>query len=83
MIFTVAYAPTAEVELTEAWIHAADRKVVENASNLVDRLLRVDAHLRGQPFFGDRIFVLSPLAVTFSVSVDDRLVTVLQVQMIG
>lgn len=83
MIFSVAYVQSAEDELTEAWLNASDRKSVEDASNLIDRLLRVDAHRRGQPFYGDRILVVAPLAVTFSVSIDDRMVKVLQVQKIA
>ena len=83
MIFSVVYLQSAEDELAEVWLNASDPKAVEEASNLIDRLLRVDAHRRGQSFYGDRILVVAPLAITFSVSINDRMVKVLQVQKIA
>jgi hypothetical protein len=82
MIFTVVWQPTARNRLAELWIKAPDRQAVADAANAIDRLLRTDAHLRGRPFFQQRVLAVSPLAVTFEVSVSDRLVTVAEVRRI-
>ena len=79
MRYTVTWDPSAEAELMAIWLGAPDRQAVTDAANEIDRLLANDPQLKGQPFYGDRILVASPLAVTFSVSPDDRRVRVLQV----
>jgi hypothetical protein len=82
MIFTVVWMPTALSKLADLWIHAVDRNAVANAANVIDSRLKNDAHLEGQPFFGQRTLAVPPLAVTFEASLDDRLVTVAEVKLI-
>lgn len=82
MIFTVVWLPSAQDELIDIWLTSNDRQSVTEAANAIDQHLRRDAHQRGQPFFGRRILAISPLLVNFTVSLDDRLVTVAQVQSI-
>jgi hypothetical protein len=45
----------------------------------VDRLLAEDPQTKGEEFYGDRLLVVAPLAITFSVNEADRIVQVLQV----
>lgn len=79
MRFTVTWHPDARDELARMWLNASDRDAVTKAAHEVDRQLSIDAHLKGVDFYGDRLLVVKPLSVTYSVSVDDRLVEVLQV----
>ena len=80
MIFTVTWIPSAHGELTNHWIKALDRDAVSDAANRIDAILRNDPHLQGQPYRGRRMLIEPPLAVTFSVYPEDRLVEVLQVE---
>jgi hypothetical protein len=83
MKYTVVWVPTARNKLADLWTHAPDRKVITKAANRIDRLLAVDAEKRGVSFHGRRILFVLPLAVTFTVSPDDCLVEVLQVERIS
>ena len=79
MRFTVVWSPQALDELTELWLSSPNRGAIQNATDEIDRRLKVDAHIQGRPFFEERILAVMPVAVTYSVSIDDRLVRVLQV----
>lgn len=79
MRFTVTWHPSAQDELIHIWLSAPDRQAVAMAVDRVDRALATDPDQKGLPFFGERILVAASLAVTFTVSPDDRLVQVLQV----
>jgi plasmid stabilization system protein ParE len=71
MRFTVTRHPAAERELGDIWLAAADREQVKQAANVIDRLLACDPFAQGEEFYGDRIFVEVPLAVTYTVSEPD------------
>jgi len=79
MRFTVTWHPAAEQELAEIWLQAADRNQVTHAANLLDRALASDPLAPGEEFYGDRLLVALPLAVTYTVSQADRTVQILQV----
>ncbi len=79
MRFTVTWHPGAESELTDIWIGASDRAEVTQAANIIDQLLASDPHAQGEQFYGDRILVGLPLAVTYTVREQDRSVQILQV----
>jgi plasmid stabilization system protein ParE len=79
MRFTVTWHPSAEQELAEIWLRAADRQSVTQATNMIDQPLASDPLAHGEEFYGDRILVASPLAVTYSVRQQDRTVQILQV----
>ncbi len=79
MRFTVTVSPSAEAELARIYNDAGpDSAAVTRDSNLIDRELRDDAHTKGRPCDGDRIFRLGVLLVFYSVSVEDRLAEILQ-----
>jgi hypothetical protein len=77
MTYTVVWKPGAESALTQAWIEATDRRTLTEAADTIDALLRASplevGESRASP---TRILVVSPLAVYYDVSEDDRLVTV-------
>ncbi len=77
--FRVTWHPEARRELAQIWLAATDRAAVSNAANRIDVLLGHDPENTGDDFYGDRILVDLPLAVTFTVSPEDRWVQVLQV----
>lgn len=79
MRYTVAWLPDAEDELANLWNNAWDRQAVAGAANRMERSLLRDADQKGRAKNGRRILIDPPLAVTFTVSPDDRLVTVVWV----
>jgi len=79
MRFTVIWSRFAQDLLALLWIQAADRNAVTAASHRIDRLLRVDPDTRGVPFFGDRLLVVPPLRVRFSINSMDMIVEVFDV----
>jgi hypothetical protein len=83
MRFTVTWHPSAESELANVWMASNDRDGVSQAANLIDRALSSDPLDQGEEFYGDRLLVLLPLAVTYTVSEADRSVRILQVWQIG
>jgi plasmid stabilization system protein ParE len=79
MRFTVTWHPTAEAELAEIWLHASDQASVTQAANRIDQTLATRPLSQGDDFYGDRILVVLPLAVTYTVSGPDLSVQILQV----
>lgn len=82
MRYTVAWLPIAEDELMNLWIQGPDRQAVTDASNRMECTLKRDADQKGFADNGQRILVVSPLTFIFTVSPDDRLVTILWVERI-
>ena len=79
MRFTVTWHPTAEAELAKIWLQASDQTSVTQAANEIDQALATQPLSQGEEFYGDRIFVVLPLAVTYTVSEPDLTVQILQV----
>jgi plasmid stabilization system protein ParE len=79
MRFTVTWHPAAEQELAEIWLKGSDGGNVAQAANLIDHVLASGPLTHGEDFYGDRIPVSLPLAVTYTVSEPDRSVRILQV----
>ena len=79
MRFTVTWHPLAINELAQIWLDADDRNAVTRATSTIDQTLAYNPHNKGEEFYGDRLFVATPLAVTFTVNEKDRIVQVLQV----
>jgi plasmid stabilization system protein ParE len=77
--YTVTWHPRARDELARIWLRAPDRTAVSVAANRIDTLLGGDPEKCGAEFYGDRLLVELPLAVTFAVFPEDRSVQVLQV----
>jgi hypothetical protein len=79
MRYTVVWVPAAQNRLADLWVQALDRAAVSAASDEIDRLLRDDPDQKGQPLGRNRGLTVAPLSVLFTVSPDDRLVEVVQV----
>lgn len=74
----VIWTATAERKLTEVWLSAADRGLVADAANSMDRLLQLNPEQLGESReSGRRILLINPLAVKFRVYPEDRVVRVL------
>jgi hypothetical protein len=80
MIYTVVWIPPALDMLAYIWTEAADRQEVTDAASRIDKALRIDAHNKGQPLDGERLYTDDPLAVTFTADAGDCMVRVLQVK---
>lgn len=81
MKYTVAYSPLAEYQLADIWVREDDKDGITAASAIIDKRLRHDPDLIGEADErGWRLLVEPPLAITFEVSVEDRLATVLSVR---
>jgi len=77
--FTVTWHQQALDELTEAWTASGKRQAVADSVNRIDRALRVDPAAKGVDFYGDRLLIVSPLAVVYIVRDQDRTVEILSV----
>lgn len=80
MKFTVVWQPYAENRLAELWLSAWNRDSVTLATNRIEQLLamcpdRVGEQRRNE----DRVYFEGPLGVRFRLSLDDRIVQVLDV----
>lgn len=81
MDWTVVWLPDTEVELAELWLTSTDRERVTIAADQIDMQLRrypVDAGESRAA--GRRILIVPPLADTYRVLADDRLVQVVNVR---
>jgi len=79
MNFTVFWSEEAESRLAHEWLIAPDRRIVTEAADRVDALLRHNAHEVGESRSENRrIIIEPPLGVVFSVDVEAREVLVLE-----
>jgi plasmid stabilization system protein ParE len=77
MTYTVVWRPSAERTLAEIWISAGDRRMVTDAANSIDALLRAAPLEVGESRMANtRILTVLPLSVYYDVRADDRLVAV-------
>jgi hypothetical protein len=80
MKYTVLWVRRAEAKLAQIWNQAADRTDVTQAANTIDTELHADPDNCGESRPDNlRIFIVSPLAVTFRIEADDRIVRVIDV----
>jgi plasmid stabilization system protein ParE len=80
MRFTILWTPTAERDLAELWLQAADREAIRSAADTLDHLLRENAHLHGESRYDSlRVVHAAPLGVDIDVDQGDRVVWVLRV----
>jgi hypothetical protein len=78
------WQPSAERELTELWLSAADQTAISAVSNRVDRELGFDPFAIGESRDGNRrIVIFRPLVVSFTVYENDRIVRVTKVRLLG
>jgi len=77
--YTVTWHQQALDELTDVWAAAGQRQAVTAGVDRIDRVLRVDPAVKGVDFYGDRLLVILPLAVVYSVREQDRTVEILSV----
>ncbi len=78
MRYTVITTPAVRRDLARIWANAADKQAVTDASNRIDRELRIDPETKGVPFFGDWLRHDPPLSVVYTLSPDDRTVVIHQ-----
>jgi hypothetical protein len=77
MKYTVVYGPLADFQLPGIWLRAKNRQQVTDAVNYLDQLLRRDPNGMGEPRAnGWRILSVPPVAITYQVNPNDRLVIV-------
>lgn len=82
--FTLTSTSIADDQLTDMWLQApsALRRAITHASNVIDRELRIDAHLKGMPrpalSQSLRSLDVGPLRVYYDVLLPDRLVRIRQ-----
>jgi hypothetical protein len=80
MNYTVVWVGTAERALGNIWLLASDRSTVTKAAEAVDRALATNPEAIGESRdFNQRIIFSPPLALTYAIHADDRLVRVLRV----
>ena len=80
MRWTVVWMPKAEADLAELWIESEDREALTFAIDLIDELLSQDPLKQGDSREGqERWLIMRPVTIQYTVSPDDRLVTVLTI----
>lgn len=81
MKYTVTWRPSAARRLSEIWLDSPDRTAVAEASDSIDSLLSLCPHEQGEERDPTtRILIVTPLAVVYEISDDDRRVTVLSIR---
>lgn len=77
MKFTVLWIPEAEAELARLWTGTRTRAIVTHAVDAIDQVLRIAPDEVGESRDGNRrIFFAWPLAVTYVIKHDDRIVQI-------
>ena len=77
--YTVVWHQDALNELAEIWAAAAERATVTDSVVRIDRVFRFDPAVKGVDFYGDRLLVVVPLAVVYTIREQDRVVEVVGV----
>jgi plasmid stabilization system protein ParE len=81
MRYTVTWKPSLKAQLAKIWLAADDKKAVTEATDTIDKLLRVAPLSVGESRSGMiRIVIVRPLAVAYEVFEDDRRVEVLAIR---
>jgi hypothetical protein len=80
MKFTVVWVPTAQAQLANWWMQAADRQAVTDSANRIDQELQQDADKKGTPFGPFLALFDDPLSVLYTVDLGDCMVRVIQVR---
>lgn len=76
---TVTWSEQAIADLAHWWLESSNRKRLASVVASIDAALLHDPELKGIEFYGDRLLVIPPLAVVFTVRATDRVVEVLLV----
>lgn len=79
MNYTVLWALDAEEELVRIWMRSGSRGAVTKATDGIDKLLRTNPDIKGEPFDNRRVLHVPPLLVVYEIIPDDRLVRIVQV----
>jgi len=81
--YTVVWARLAQDQLAELWLAAQNRQWITAAADYIERSLRQDPY-RGSTRSTESLFelVVAPLSVAFTISDDDRRVTVTGVTLV-
>jgi hypothetical protein len=77
MRYTVTSSDEVDNKLARIYLLARDRDAVSRASNRIDWVLKYSPLSEGTDLGAFRVLTLAPLTVVYSVSPDDRLVTIL------
>jgi hypothetical protein len=83
MRFTVVSLKSAVAQLAEIWNTAADRQAIADASDRIDALLANDPLTKVTPVDQYYYLTVEPLLVLCDISVDDRLVRIIEVHYKG
>jgi hypothetical protein len=81
--YTVVWHADAQAQLAKLWLDATDRQAVTQSADAVDAILAWDAPTKGIAVEGDLLeLVLPPLQILFGVSEPDRLVKIVNVDLL-
>ena len=84
MRFTVLWKPQAERTLLELWLQSSDRETLTRAAEEIESLVRQRPDSVGESRErGRRWLFVEPLGVDYSVSVNDRVVEIINVWKTG
>jgi hypothetical protein len=80
MKYTVVTTPVADHQLADIWLKAATPQQVADSFNRIESLPKNEPHSHGRQHPDVwRVLTVAPMLVTFRVSDDDRIVTIMSV----
>lgn len=79
MDYTVEWNPLARTKLAQMWVDGPDRQAITDSADLIDLKLMRSPETVGKASGEDRLLIVEPLAVIFSVDPVKRKVFVLEV----
>lgn len=81
--YTVVWHEDAQNQTAQCWLNAADRRAVTQAADAVDAILAWDPLTKGTAVEGElQELILPPLQFLFGVSEPDRLVKIVNVELL-
>jgi hypothetical protein len=81
MPFSLTRRLSVDEDLAAIWIAAADRDAVAAASDQIDQMLRFAPDSVGEDRGAYRVVTVAPLTALYTFSLDDCMVTILQIQL--
>lgn len=79
MPYTVVWTRTALDSLATLWLESHRRNAITIAQHIIDQMLRHEPESKGVEFYGDRLLVVPPLQIIYSINNLDMQVVVLAV----
>jgi hypothetical protein len=79
MKWTVGWSQSALDDLAALWTASSNRQAVSDAADKLEQELRIDADLKGEEYYRDRLLSEPPIGLAYALFPSDCRVEVIQV----